>query len=166
MWVSTFDRVSADCRKHPGSSSINLGCRPPARLECTLHPASQRRCVLAGEVDPFPPALRCAVQRRYLSRKQVGNSAARPRIAIPHFYEAALVILPYAGIDLFDRLHTETQLRRFRLAPSRAFGPRLLQHQDAPRTGLAVGAVPDLHRMISFSKAAELFARPVPIARL
>ena len=37
-------------------------------------------------------------------------------IAIPHFHEAALVILPDTWIYLFDRLQTETKLRCFRLA--------------------------------------------------
>src|SRR4026209_1585866 len=119
--------------------------------------------MLAGKVNSALRGGDMWLERQHLSRQQVGDRAPRPWIKIPYFDEATLVVLPDAGIGLFDRLQAEFKLRRFRLTSQfLRFWTPVVRNQDAARAMLAKRAIPDLHRMVGFSEAAEPVAHPVP----
>ena len=63
------------------SGGVDLACYTPSRFKGTLHPASERRRVFAGEVDSSLGSRDVRLDRRHLSRQQIRYSAKHPRIS-------------------------------------------------------------------------------------
>src|SRR5215213_1809835 len=118
--------------------------------------------MLAGEMDSAFRPRNVGLERQHLPWQEIRNSTARPEIATPDLHNTAFVVLPDAGIHVFDRVQSEAELLESRRPPEFAsLGSLNKRHQDAAPAVLAVRAIPHLHRVIGVCEAAESFIHPV-----